>query len=183
MTCIVGIEHAGGVTIGGDSAGSGGTQLAIRADEKVFVRDGYIFGFTSSYRMGQLLRYRADLPDPSKQRDLDRFVATAFVDAVRKAFTDGGYMQTTNGREEAGTFLVGVKGKLYAIYSNHQFERTVSGFNSVGCGDDLAIGSLHTTDTLRIKDPVRRARLALTAAASASTGVAAPFRIRTLANA
>lgn len=182
MTCIVGIQHTQGVTIGGDSAGSSGTSLTIRADDKVFVRDRYIFGFTSSFRMGQLLRYSADLPEPPR-RDLDRFMVTEFIGAVRRAFTDGGYMSNNSGREDSGTFLVGVSGRLFTIHSDHQVAQAAVGYESVGCGGDLAMGSLYTSGALQVRDPVRRTRLALTAAAYASTSVAAPFKIRTLTNA
>ena len=58
MTCIVGIlEENGDIYMGGDSAGASGNTLKIRADEKVFINENYIMGFTSSFRMGQLLRY------------------------------------------------------------------------------------------------------------------------------
>lgn len=55
MTCIVGLVENNKVYIGGDSAGVAGLSLMKRADEKVFKKDEFIFGFTSSFRMGQLI--------------------------------------------------------------------------------------------------------------------------------
>jgi hypothetical protein len=178
MTCIVGIEHLGGVTIGGDSAGLAGWSLTIRADEKVFSSGGYLFGFSSSFRMGQILRYSLDVPRPPS-RSLDRFMATTFINAMRTALKDGGYTKTDSGREQSGTFLVGAAGKLFAVYDDHQVARVSCGFNSVGCGSDLALGSLHTTAGMHLP-PTQRARLALNAAADQSGGVAGPFRIKSL---
>lgn len=176
MTCIVGIEHSGWVTIGGDSAGTSGPALTIRADEKVFIRGAYVFGFTSSFRMGQLIRYRVQLPAPPARRQLDAFMVTDFVDAVRNAFKLGGYLKVENGREDAGTFLVGVRGRLYGVYDDLQVSRYAAGFNAVGCGADLAVGAMYATRNMGF-DPAGRVRMALAAAAAFSGAVAPPFRI------
>ncbi|MBB3752467.1 hypothetical protein FHT44_004979 [Mycolicibacterium sp. BK634] len=176
MTCIVGVEHKHGVLIGADSCGSAGTSMTIRADEKAFVNGPYIMGYTTSYRMGQLLRYKLDPPIPTAQdlRDLDRFIATTFIDAVRTTLNEGGFAKIEDQREEAGNFLVGIAGRLYNIDEDYQFARNMAGFDSVGCGYELALGSLHTTARYRIT-PKERVRMALEAAAAFSSGVAPPF--------
>jgi ATP-dependent protease HslVU (ClpYQ) peptidase subunit len=63
MTCIVGMVENGKVYIGGDSAGVSGFDYHIREDQKVFQNGDMIFGFTSSFRMGQLLQYSLKIPD------------------------------------------------------------------------------------------------------------------------
>ena len=115
MTCIVGIEHDGGVIIGGDSAGLSGWSKTIRADQKVFTVGPYAMGFTTSFRMGQLLRYSLDVPAPDTW-DIDKFIATTFIDAVRATLKAGGWAKTDGPQEQGGDFLVGVSGRLYAIY-------------------------------------------------------------------
>lgn len=174
MTCIVGLEHDGKVTIGGDSAGVGGYSLTIRADEKVFKVGEFAMGFTSSFRMGQLLRYKLSLPSFPENVDLDRYMATSFIDAVRQVMKDGGYCYTNNGRESGGTFLVGIRGRLYTIAGDFQIGRSTAGYNAVGCGDDLAIGALFATEGARIT-PKDRITKALQAAERFSAGVAPPF--------
>jgi len=64
MTCIVGLVENGKVYIGGDSAGVAGLDITTRKDEKVFQKENMIFGFTSSFRMGQILRYSFKNPRP-----------------------------------------------------------------------------------------------------------------------
>lgn len=178
MTCIVGIETASGVVIGGDSAGLAGWVKTHRADPKVFRNDAYLIGFTTSFRMGQLIRY-ADLPKPLDRvgDDLDRFMSTEFVDAVRKAFKDGGYAKKDSDREEGGAFLVGVSGRLYKVESDYQVAWSTDGYDAVGCGAETAYGALHAT---RRAGPESRVRRALEAAAHHSGGVAGPFTILTL---
>lgn len=175
MTCIAGIEQDGRVWIGGDSAaGSGGWGLTVRADEKVFTTGPFLMGFTTSFRMGQLLRYRLSVPAPTVDVDDVRYMSTTFVDAVRQCLKDGGYARVENGQESGGTFLVGYKGSLYMVYGDYQVGSPVDGFAAVGCGQDIALGALAVTKTLA---PAKRIKLALAAAERFSGGVRGPFII------
>lgn len=176
MTCIVGIEHSGGVVIGGDSAGLSGWSKTIRSDEKVFTVGDYIMGFTDSFRMGQLLRYHLQVTAPDTW-DVDKFMATTFIDEVRDTLKGGGWASTDSGQEKGGTFLVGVAGRLYSIHSDYQFGRATCGYAAVGCGNDIALGSLHTSGQYDGVAPERRIELALEAAAALSGGCAGPFTI------
>ncbi len=60
MTCIVGVTDGTEVVLGGDSAGVSieTRQLEVRANRKVFRRQDYVFGYSGSFRMGQILRRR-----------------------------------------------------------------------------------------------------------------------------
>ena len=79
MTCIVGLVMPDGIYVGGDSAGVGGYSLTVRADEKVFINSGFIFGFTSSFRMGQILRFGFAPPKLHADIDLYEYMVTTFV--------------------------------------------------------------------------------------------------------
>lgn len=175
MTVIVGVETRDGVVIGGDSAGVSGYLLTSRADPKVFINGPYLIGYTTSFRMGQLLHY-ADLPKPLDRsgEDLDRFIATEFVDSVRELLKTGGWAQKESDREAGGTFLVGVSGRLYRVDSDYQVGWSLDGYAACGCGEEIALGVLHA---LRRAKPGARVQRALEAAAHHSTGVAAPFVI------
>lgn len=181
MTCIVGIAQDNVVTIGGDSAGVGGYSIQLRADTKVFRTANYVMGFTTSFRMGQLLRYGELPPAPTAEEswDLDRFMATTFVDAVRKTLSSGGFLKTNSGVEEGGTFLVGVRGALYEVHGDFQVARTLDGYGAVGCGEDLALGALHATAGTDLTAR-ERVETALLAAEHHSAGVAGPFAFEVL---
>ena len=171
MTCIVGIVDAGRVLIAGDSAGSDGWHVDSRADSKVFTVGPYAMGFTTSFRMGQLLRYRLDVPGPDTW-DVDRYMATTFVDAVRDCLKAGGFATTKDGAEVGGMFLVGVAGRLYTIASDYQIGTSHAGFAAVGSGYLAALGALHATPDRTAED---RLRLALEAAADLTAAVRPPF--------
>lgn len=172
MTCIVGVAEGESVMIGGDSAGVSGWDLTVRADTKVFRVGPYVMGFTTSFRMGQLLRYSFRPPEPDAW-DVDAFMATAFVNEVRQCLKDGGYARAKDGGEHGGTFLVGYKGLLYAIEDDYQIARSQDGYMAVGSGRDYALGSLHSTGG----PPHVRVQRALEAAAHHCAAVAAPFTI------
>lgn len=172
MTAIVGLARRGKVYIGGDSAGVGGLSLTVRADAKVFRKGRYLFGFTTSFRMGQLIRYSLAAPKP--KGDLEAFMTTKFVDSLRKCLKDGGWARTEDEREEGGTFLVGVQGQLFTIHADYQVARSVDGFAAVGCGDDIALGALYATKGRGMK-PQARVKVALSAAERFSAGVRGPF--------
>lgn len=172
MTAIVGLVQDGAVHIGGDSAGIGGWSLTVRADLKVFENGPYIMGFTTSFRMGQLLRYSLKTPDPDD--DLERFMATTFVDCVRDCLKDGGWMKKDSEREEGGEFLIGVRGRLFECGPDFQIAEAMDRYTAVGAGFEIALGALHATSKTRMA-PRRRLRIALEAAERHSAAVRGPF--------
>jgi hypothetical protein len=173
MTCIVGLVDGGRVWMGGDSAGVAGWDLKVRADRKVFRNGPYVMGFTTSFRMGQLLRH--GFAPPAPVADLDEFMATTFIDAVRERLKAGGWASKENEREEGGAFLVGTRGRLFEIGSDYQVGENVDGWGAVGCGDQVAHGALYAS---RGKVAMDRVVIALSAAERFSAGVRRPFAVR-----
>lgn len=178
MTAIVGLVHERTIYIGGDSAGIDNYDLVIRADEKVFSVGPYIMGFCGSFRVGQLLRYSLTPPAP-RAKDLSRFMATTFVDAVRKCLSDGGAAFKEHGTEQGGTFLVGVKGRLFCIESDYQVGEAEHPFMAIGCGAQIAHGALYAQS--KTMPPKARVLQALEAAQRFSGGVRSPFRVVSVA--
>jgi ATP-dependent protease HslVU (ClpYQ) peptidase subunit len=172
VTAIVGLVDQGRVYIGGDSAGVAGHSLTVRADAKVFRNGAYLFGFTTSFRMGQLIRYSLEPPTPNG--DVERFMSTVFIDAVRACLKDGGWARKDSEREEGGTFLAGVSGRLFSVYEDYQVAEAADGYAAVGCGSDISLGALYATARTRM--PARkRVEVALAAAERFSAGVRGPF--------
>lgn len=177
MTCIVGLVDNGKVWIGGDAAGSDGYSMDIRADGKVWAKDGMAFGFTTSFRMGQLLRYDLTIPKRFPDTDLMAFLVRDFINAVRGCLKGGGFATTKDGAEVGGNFLVGVGGRLFCIESDYQVAESQSGYYAVGSGAKIALGSLFSTKKLPAK---HRVMMALEAAAHHSCHVAPPFHVESV---
>lgn len=173
MTAIVGVVHSGRVYIGGDSGSSNGWHESVRVDTKVFQNGPYLFGFTTSFRMGQLLHHALTPPVPAGG-SLERFMSTTFVDAVRDCLKAGGWASKSEDREKGGEFLVGVAGRLFNIDSDYQVGEEAAGHAAVGSGYLVALGSLYATGETRMS-PRRRVATALEAAERYTAGVRAPF--------
>lgn len=173
MTCIVGIANGTTVFLGGDSASVGSLDISRTLHPKVFNNGPYVIGYTSSFRMGQLLEFGI-LPTPSKQdcTNLYKFMVTKFIPAIRKIFKDGGYLKVREEQEEGGTFLVGLKGQLFIVDHDFQVQQKPEHFYACGCGDLIALGAMYVTGN---QSPRDRLRLALEAAEQYSSGVSAPF--------
>src|ERR1035441_7355668 len=124
MTCIVGLVTKKGIFVGGDSAGVAGYSLSVRADEKVFINSGFIFGFTSSFRMGQILRFGFTPPRLHGDMDLYEYMVTAFIDAVRNRFTQAGWLGKKDNQDFGGSFLVGHKNRLFCVHGDFQVGET-----------------------------------------------------------
>ena len=177
MTCIVGLIYDDKVYIGGDSAGVSGLDVQVRADEKVFLKDNMIFGFTSSFRMGQLIRYKFQVPEQSVKKDDYHYMCTDFIDGLRECFKNGGYSKVDSNREEGGTFLVGYKGQLYCIYDDFQVAKPTEDYDSCGCGAKYALGALRILRKDITLKPKQMITKALETAEFFSGGVSAPFNI------
>lgn len=186
MTCIIGIEHKGKVYVGGDSASVANSNLTIDAvtTPKVFVRDGYIMGYTTSWRMGQILHHCGRLPKPPCKptiEELDAFMVKKFISRVRKIFEKEGFVLDREEIEHgSGAFLVGVHGRLYTVHTDWQCVHQIRGWDAIGCGEQFALGSLYATYACKDWKIETRIREALKAAAYYSAGVIEPFLVRAL---
>lgn len=170
MTCICAIEHNGVVWMGGDSAGTAGNMhQRIRGDKKVFTKGDFIIGFCGSFRVGQLLQYKLDLPVQPEGKDDFAFLVGEFVDALKSC------LKNENDEEAAPNFLFGYKGKLYGVHGDYQISKAEHGFDAVGSGADIAIGALHANRSL--KNPRKRLHQALKASALNNAAVRPPFTI------
>lgn len=177
MTCIVGWLHDDRVTIGGDAAAVSGLRVHQRVAPKVFENGPMVFGFTSSFRMGDLLEHALTVPERDDRKEsVDKFMRTTFIDAVRKCLAEGGYAEKDNGVERGGTFLVGYEGRLFSVEGDYQVGESVDGFDAVGCAGELARGAMAILREQRGAGTVRaKLRRVLEIAAKYSGGVSPPF--------
>ena len=176
MTCIVGLARAGKVFLGGDSAGVAGWELSVRRDKKVFRNGEFLIGYTTSFRMGQILEHAFKPPPiPKRVANLNRYMVVDFIGAFRASLKEHGWAAVQNGREEGGDFLVGVRQRLFRVASDFQVVEAKSGMDAIGSGSELARGALFATEGL-LRDELR-IRRALRAAEHGNAGVRAPFYV------
>lgn len=172
MTCIVAVVENGIVYMGADSAGVSGYSLSTRKDPKIYKVGKMLIGFTSSFRMGQILGYKLKAPIHYDDTSIEEYMNTVFIDTIREVLKDNGYSTVNNNSESGGIFLVGYKGRIFKINSDFQVGESVQSYDATGCGEDIALGSLFTSFAKSVED---RLRLALEAAETFSSGVRQPF--------
>jgi len=179
MTCIVAIEHQGKVYMGGDSAAAEGWDIRETACPKVFYLGNMVVGYTSSFRMGQLLQYNLEVPKREHSNNDDmRYLVAQFIPAVRDCLKTGGYTKIENNQEEGGIFLLGWYGKIYRIYGDFQVLSTISKFAAVGCGENYAMGALAAIFAqTRNPNPEVEILRALEIAGTFSSGVRGPYYV------
>lgn len=176
MTCIAALAHRGRVWIGGDSASSDAYwHIAPVQQPKVFRVGEMVIGNAGSWRICQLLQHKLTLP-PIDAKNVEGWLVTKFIDAVREALKAGGVAKKENEVEEGGVFLVGLRGRLYRADHDYQIIPVGPHGVAIGSGASVAIGALYATHGLRWT-PSARIRLALQASAHATPFVRAPFRI------
>lgn len=185
MTCIVGIEHATGVFIGGDSALSSWAVETL-AQPKVFRVGKFVIGACGSARVLGLLQHAFLPPKPPKDpAKLDRFMHLEFVPALRACMAEHGAEKKENEITtlDGAAFLVGVRGRLFQVESDYQVNSRAYGYCAVGSGYQVALGALHAThpgNSGASVDAPDRLLLALTAAAEHNPYVRPPFTIEVL---
>ncbi len=176
MTCIVGLEHKGKVYMGADSAAVN-DHLYSMSNPKLFRLGPFLIGFTSSWRMGQLIQHQlGDVAIQTTKDDLD-YLVSHFIEPVRACLKDYGCAKIENNEETGGTFIVAYKQKVYTVWSDFSILRNVSGIACIGAGREFAYGAMTALVDMPSK---KRIHKALTITASMSPWVGPPFHIKRL---
>lgn len=144
MTCIVGMEIDGRVYIGGDSCAADVSQYTYQEiiNPKVFKRNDMIFGYTHTFRFGQLIEYFLKIPKHDKCDTDMEYLITKLIPAIRECLNDNGAGNKKDEIESGGCCLVGYKGILYTLQNDYSILRSASGFAAVGCGDLPALAAM-----------------------------------------
>lgn len=181
MTCIVAVKHNNKIHMAGDSLGSNTSfQKTVRKDPKVFINGEMLLGFTSSFRMGQILQYVMDAPERPEGISDMKYLVAHWIPALIQTFDEQGFRGSKDEGEHdenrsGGTFLLGYRGTLYVIEEDFQVGIPADQYAAVGCGDDLALGGMYAARKAGVKDPIKILTLGLEAAEKFSGGVQRPF--------
>ncbi len=178
MTAVLGAIDVKNRTMyfGGDSCGIDPVTLdyEIRSDTKVFERGAFLFGFSSSFRMGQILCYSFEIPKHKKDVDDFEYLCTDFIDSLRTSFDTFGFSPEDPGESFDGEFLLGYHGKIYKIYGDYQVSASNSTFASVGCGESYTVAAYAVLDKF-IDDTKQKVLESLKISSRFNAGVRPPY--------
>lgn len=177
MTCIVGyIDKNKNLWMGADSLGTTSSTHIERKDVKLFENKDFLIGFSTSFRMGQILRFKWNPPVQMKESDYE-FMCTKVVDSIRDCLRINGYTQITNNRESIGQFLIGYKNRLYKIDTDFQVAEHIDNFISCGSGEDFALGAFNILKNMDLSAK-QICKKALETAEKFNPSVGKPFVIK-----
>lgn len=172
MTCIVGIARDGIVYIGGDRGASDPYAILPLYRPKVKQCGEYLIGFAGSLGIGELAHY-IDLPPIGK--NIEKTLRTSLVKSLKNAIEE--YGNASHIDDNSTDWLIGVQGRLFEV-SSEDWSVAEYQESSIGSGNAIALGSLHTSRNW--KDQEKRIRYALDAAVEISPSCLGPIDIHTI---
>lgn len=150
MTCIVGINTGSKIIIAGDRFLGDGFTCG-KYHEKVFAKDGFIFGVAGSPRVHQLIKHKFVIPKMNVGQEVDNYIYNDFTDAfIRLIRENNCAIQKDNIHSMDSHLLFGFKDKLYQMESNFQILSNCRGYDAIGSGCYHAMSSLYSTNDLNI---------------------------------
>lgn len=168
MTAVAGLVHGARVYMGADSISVDEYRVVHQTGRpKVFRRGSFLFGYTTSFRFGQLLEHALELPEHSPEQSVHAYFVLKLAPTIKALLKENGF-------EGGGEALIGYKGLLYSLQIDFSM-LLVKGYTAIGAGNEPALGSLHTTR--RETDPRKRIKKALEAAEAHHASVRRPFVI------
>ena len=156
MTCIVAIKDDDNIYIGGDRQGSSGGFITHRNKPKVFTlnygyqgkqglnkQDAMLIGFTSSFRMGDILRHIFKAPDYQLGIGPEDYMVKFFVPELIKCFKKNEYIQKKDESISGGCFIVCLRGRIFTIEEDFQVGESIENYAAVGSGSEIALGAFY----------------------------------------
>jgi|CXWL01.1.fsa_nt_gi hypothetical protein len=176
MTLIVGLvektEEKSIIHMGADSLGSNGFTKMVCDTPKMFRVKDFLIGCTGTYRMCQLLRHTLRPPHHEDGVKPIDYLVKELIPAIQSLFENAKYSEVEKSVQSGGNFLIGYRGQLYEVQSDFSVLEVACGYNAVGSGEYLAMGSFASTDGESVKTRMQKA---LAAGEKHCCTVAGPF--------
>ncbi|EPE1232315.1 TPA: hypothetical protein NV937_000781 [Escherichia coli] len=156
MTCI--IAHTNGTSsfIAGDKLGSNGFTKAVQTEPKVFEKefiklneDGLsrtkevmALGYTTSFRMGQLLNYNLTLPEQVAGETFSQYLVLKVIPIIRQMFKDEWGARDASQDVGGGQFIILHNHTIYEVQEDFSVLQPKTQITAVGSGTYHAIASM-----------------------------------------
>lgn len=187
VTCIAAVTDGLQVVMGGDSLVVDSDGMAyVAQDPKVFRVGGMLIGAAGWARICDVAASLRDIP--TLFGDPEPWVRGEFIGILRKAMRQSGCLRGGDDSPEEmpdkSCLLIGLAGRIYLIDDSFGIVTPPAWGFAIGSGAAPAMGSLHTTGSVRewaFFDLKKRVLLALQASEQCSPNVRGPFVIEEVA--
>ncbi|GCJ80999.1 hypothetical protein [Escherichia phage BF17] len=156
MTCI--IAHTNGVSsfIAGDKLGSNGFTKTVQTEPKVFEKefiklhdDGLTrtkevmaLGYTTSFRMGQLLNYNLNLPEQDASQTFSQYLVLKVIPIIRQMFKEEWGARDASQDVGGGQFIILHNHTIYEVQEDFSVLQPKTRITAVGSGTYHAIAAM-----------------------------------------
>ncbi|EON7637319.1 hypothetical protein ABV23_RS02340 [Escherichia coli] len=156
MTCIIAYTDGNTSFIAGDKLGSNGFTKAIQTEPKVFekefikidesglnrTKEVMAMGYTSSFRMGQLLTYKLDLPEQQSNQTFSQYLVLEVIPRIRTLFKEEWGARDTTQDVGGGQFIILHNHTIYEVQGDFSVLQPKTQITSVGSGTYHAIAAM-----------------------------------------
>lgn len=156
MTCIIAYTNGTNSFIAGDKLGSNGFTHGVVVEPKIFEKkfkkvsenglnkteETLSMGYTTSFRMGQLLTYNLELPEQKSNQNFMQYLVLEVVPLLRKLYKDEWGSKDTQQDIGGGNFLILHNHEIYEVQPDFSVLQPKSHIASVGCGTYHAMASM-----------------------------------------
>lgn len=181
MTCVVALKHEGVVYIGADSLATMGEAKSAIIEKKVFKDincNELLIGYSGWLNIG-LMKYESlvDESDITENRINREYIFTTLLNKIRENASKLNIVSEVESiKYLQGSLLVAYADQLYSIDNTFDIQE-INDFVAIGSGRPYAMGSLYSTEKMKMMDPSERIILALESAEVFDTGVGGPFYV------
>ena len=160
MTIITGFTDGKNTWLAGDRIGAseyGDNSLQVRP--KVFTKDiphckqKIAIGYTTSFRMGQLLEFK--YTPPVFEGDIDKYIFSKVTSSIMNFLHENKFASESDNVRRGGNFLIGFMGRLFEMQNDFSVLENTRGYAAVGCGFAYALGAMcalvNTQSTTELK--------------------------------
>lgn len=158
----------------GDSCSGGGNYATTCKNKKVAKVGSFLIGYTTSWRMGQILHHALRTTNVPKRGDILDHLVNKFVPNLQRTLQKSWWLRNDSGVGSGGNFLVAYRDRLFEFQSDFSVLEDAHEFDSVGCGHGVAKGALFALQSSTM-NPQKKLETALQAACEFSAFVRPPF--------
>jgi ATP-dependent protease HslVU (ClpYQ) peptidase subunit len=174
MTCIIGLKTENSIYIAGDSSGHTDGVIENYKTSKVVKiatknNKELLIGFSGSFRLGDILKYKIQYPKISKN-NIESDLVNKLIPIIQDTIENEDNISK-------GEFMLAIHDRLFLIQSDLSILEPENDYSSIGSGSSYALGSLFSTKGLL---PIDRLELALSAASHFSPSVGGNLKYQEL---
>jgi ATP-dependent protease HslVU (ClpYQ) peptidase subunit len=141
MTCIIAYkDEKNDIYLAGDKMGSNSFTGQTVKEPKVFWKGDFRIGYTTSFRMGQILKHVWTPPQRKVDQNTDSYLYVDVVNSLKRCFIDNGF--GNKDKNNYGTFIMCYEDRMIEVQDELSLLESDRNVVSVGSGTYHATASV-----------------------------------------